>query len=183
MPCVSWRNSENLLPLSTPQKKHGQQHFHPLIHVFPCPSLAWTCLRLLLSLIPLFSQGQRVEVLLPHGSAIVIGSWSQLGPLNSITVPANNSKVAGHGTVWKISYNKIAFLPCTGKYEIIRLKACLIRQSWYKWILRIYSIYSRRRILSLFEKEYIPDIASDYIMVLSTAADIWKNRTAEEHKN
>lgn len=83
----------------------------------------------------------------------------------------------------KLVITKLPFYPAQEKNEIIHLKACLIRQSWYKWILRIYSIYFRRRILSLFEKENISDIASDYVMVLSTVADIWKNRTAKQDKN
>lgn len=67
---------------------------------------------------------------------------------------------------------KLPVYPAQQKDEIIHLKAYLIRQLWYKWILRIYSTYSRSRILSLFEKEYTSDIVFDYVMVLSTAADI-----------
>lgn len=72
----------------------------------------------------------------------------------------------------RLVITKLPVYPAQQKDEIINLKPCLIRQSWYKWILRIYSTYSRRRILSLFEKDYTSDIVSDYVMVLSTAADI-----------
>ena len=81
-------NHLNSLWFSSPRTKWG--YSHSLIQSFHC--LTCILLTLLLCLVPLFSQGQMMKLygFLHLGSSFVMGSWPQLGPLNTIIVPVNN---------------------------------------------------------------------------------------------
>lgn len=118
IPCVSSINHENLLSLPTSQIKQGQQNFHSSIHIFPCPCLAWTCLRSLLSLIPLFSQGQRVWQCYCNRILISIRAF-ELYYSSSKNQQSGRTYYITYKTYMvlcgKLIFNKIGFLSHTGK--------------------------------------------------------------------